>query len=67
MEFIGDGRVAAPRLSQTRATGAELLDQFEQVVEIMHGFARIGTAHGDLSPYNLLVHPGRIVVIDLPP
>lgn len=66
MEFIGDGRVAAPRLSQTRAVGDELRDQFEQVVEIMHGFARIGAAHGDLSPYNLLVHHGRVVVIDLP-
>jgi RIO kinase 1 len=66
MEFIGDGREAAPRLAQTRATGDELLDQFEQVVMIMHGFARIGAAHGDLSPYNLLVHHGRVVVIDLP-
>ena len=66
MEFIGDGREAAPRLAQTRATGDELHDQFEQVVAIMHGFARIGAAHGDLSPYNLLVHRGRVVVIDLP-
>ena len=66
MEFIGDGREAAPRLSQTRATGGELRDQFEQVVTIMRGFARIGAAHGDLSPYNLLVHRGSVVVIDLP-
>ena len=66
MEFIGDGREAAPRLAQTRASGDELLDQFEQVVAIMHGFARIGVAHGDLSPYNLLVHRKRVVVIDLP-
>jgi RIO kinase 1 len=66
MEFIGEGREAAPRLAQTRSAGDELRDQFEQVVTIMRGFARVGSAHGDLSPYNLLVHRGRVVVIDLP-
>lgn len=70
MEFIGDftadGAVAAPRLAQTRPTSADLVDYFEQVVAIMHGFALAGVAHGDLSPYNLLVHGGRVVVIDLP-
>jgi RIO kinase 1 len=66
MEFIGTGMSAAPRLAQIRGTHDELADLFEQVIEIMRGFARAGYAHGDLSPYNLLVHEGRVVVIDLP-
>jgi RIO kinase 1 len=32
----------------------------------MRLLARAGLAHGDLSPYNLLVHDGRLVLIDLP-
>ena len=66
MEFIGDGRVAAPRLAQQRADAATLRELFHQVADFMHVLARAGLAHGDLSPYNLLVHEGRIVAIDLP-
>ncbi|UBU17024.1 serine protein kinase RIO [Nonomuraea gerenzanensis] len=63
-EFVGtaDG-YAAPRLAQV----AEGLDGlWEQLVAAMVTLAREGLAHGDLSPYNLLVHEGRLVVIDLP-
>ncbi|HJC84658.1 MAG TPA: serine/threonine protein kinase [Candidatus Corynebacterium faecigallinarum] len=66
MEFIGDGYIAAPRLAQSRPSGAALDDAFDQVVAILEGFVRMGCVHGDLSPYNLLEHHGRIVVIDLP-
>ena len=66
MEFIGEGRVAAPRLAQVRAGRDELRDLFQQVAEFMHTLARAGLAHGDLSPYNLLVHHERVVAIDLP-
>ena len=34
--------------------------------DFMRTLARAGLAHGDLSPYNLLVHDGRVVAIDLP-
>ncbi|MDR6867010.1 RIO kinase 1 [Microbacterium resistens] len=66
MEFVGDATGAAPRLAQVRHDPEMLADCFAQVVEIMRIFARAGLAHGDLSPYNLLVHHGRVVVIDLP-
>lgn len=63
-EFIGtpDG-YAAPRLAQVTD---DLDDLWEQLVDAMVTLAREGLAHGDLSPYNLLVHQGRLVIIDLP-
>lgn len=66
MEFLGDGQTAAPRLAQVRADAVDLAYLFGQIVEIMHVFAAAGFAHGDLSAYNLLVHEGRVRVIDLP-
>ncbi|MBX3094224.1 MAG: serine/threonine protein kinase [Cryobacterium sp.] len=66
MEFIGTDAVAAPRLAQERADHGALDELFVQVVDIMRVFATAGLAHGDLSAYNLLVHEGRVRVIDLP-
>lgn len=66
MEFIGHGSEAAPRLAAARVDRAGLWDLFAQVETIMRGFAAAGLAHGDLSPYNLLVHDGRVVVVDVP-
>lgn len=66
MEFIGEGRTAAPRLAQARLSAEGYADAFDQVVSILIAFARSGHAHGDLSAYNLLLHEGRVVVIDLP-
>jgi RIO kinase 1 len=66
MEFVGDGTSAAPRLAASPATGRELADLYAQVAAILLSLAREGCAHGDLSPYNLLVHHGRVVAIDLP-
>jgi len=67
LEFIGDeSGQAAPRLAQVRPSRDELADLFEQCTAAMHALAISGYAHGDLSPYNLLVHQGRLVMIDLP-
>lgn len=68
LEFLGspDGGTAAPRLAQLRADTADLPALWEQLVAALSLMARAGYAHGDLSAYNLLVHNGHIVIIDLP-
>jgi RIO kinase 1 len=67
LEFIGeqDG-TAAPRLAELRPSGLELADLWDQLVEALRTLASLGLAHGDLSAFNLLVHQGRLVLIDLP-
>jgi RIO kinase 1 len=67
LEFIGepDG-TAAPRLAEIRPGGAELADLWDQLVAALAVLAARGLAHGDLSAYNLLVHRGRLIMIDLP-
>jgi RIO kinase 1 len=67
LEFIGDADgTAAPRLAETRPDETELSDLWDQLVTALLTLARGGLAHGDLSPYNLLVDEGRLVMIDLP-
>ena len=67
LEFIGtpDG-TGAPRLAETRPSAKELASLWDQLVSALSTLARHGLAHGDLSAYNLLVHRGRLVMIDLP-
>lgn len=72
MEFIDAGRdsvsstQAAPRLAQVRVDREQVTDYFHQVVAILETIADAGFAHGDFSPYNLLVRDDRVIVIDLP-
>jgi len=68
MEFVGDWETgeAAPRLAQVRAGGDELADLWRQMTDALSVLARAQVAHGDLSPYNTMVHRGRLVLIDLP-
>jgi RIO kinase 1 len=67
LEFIGepDGR-AAPRLAEIPGRGRDVAGLWEQLVQALVTLARLGLAHGDLSPYNLLVHRDNLVIIDLP-
>jgi RIO kinase 1 len=67
LEFVGepDG-TAAPRLAQVRPDAGELRAYWQQTVDALTVLARAGLAHGDLSPYNVLLHHGELVLIDLP-
>ena len=68
LEFVGDWETGAgaPRLAQLRPDLDELTVLWGQLVDAVSVLARAQVAHGDLSPYNLLVHDGRLVLIDLP-
>jgi RIO kinase 1 len=75
MEFVGteevddSGRtqpVAAPRLTRERPSDDLLESYWDQLTHGMSVLARLGVAHGDLSPYNILAHGERLVIIDLP-
>lgn len=67
MEFIGtpDG-TAAPRLAQVRPSPEELDDLWDQLGHSLSVMAGEGWTHGDLSAYNILLHQGRLVIIDVP-
>ena len=67
LEFIGDSDgTAAPRLAETRPHGSELAGLWDQLVQALTVLAGHGLAHGDMSAYNLLVHRGSLIMINLP-
>lgn len=75
MEFVGTEvtddaggvqPVAAPRLTRERPSDDLLESYWEQLTHGMSVLARLGFAHGDLSPYNILADGERLVIIDLP-
>jgi RIO kinase 1 len=66
MEFIEVDGDAAPRLAQVRPERNVVEAYWDQVRDAMATLARMGWAHGDLSPYNILAQGERVVIIDLP-
>lgn len=66
MDYIGDATRPAPMLVGATLTPKEAQRLFDQVMRNVELFLAKGRVHGDLSPYNMLLWHGRIVIIDLP-
>ena len=66
VEYVGSDETAAPRLVQFRGRASELQDLYRQLLGNLRLMAEQGIVHGDLSPYNILVWEGRLVLIDFP-
>lgn len=66
MELIGSGATPAPRLAEVDLDTADLQPLWEQCIDVLCAVGAIGYTHGDLSAFNVLVHDGQIVLIDLP-
>jgi RIO kinase 1 len=63
MELVGLVEDRARRLAEVHVENPQTA--FEVVREYMRRLHSAGLVHGDLSEYNLIVHEGELVVIDL--
>lgn len=63
MEFIGTEHARGRRLAEVDIENPETA--YEVVREYIRRLYAAGLIHGDLSEYNLLVHEGELVVIDV--
>ena len=63
MEFLGTDGERAPTLDDAHLENPETT--FEVVREYMRRLYDAGLVHGDLSEYNIIVHDGELVIIDL--
>ena len=66
LAYVGDDDGPAPQLRELRPEPDECADLWRQLRGAIEGMLRADVVHGDLSPFNVLVHDGGIVVIDLP-
>jgi RIO kinase 1 len=64
MEYIGEGEDAAPTLREVEVSRDEAILLFERVLRNIELFLARDCIHGDLSAYNLLYQPGKIIAID---
>lgn len=62
----GDGDNRAYRLADLRHNIEDPKNVLDQIVENMKICFKCGVVHGDLSPFNILYHRGKVVLIDFP-
>ncbi|WP_435320170.1 serine/threonine-protein kinase Rio1 [Haloarchaeobius sp. TZWSO28] len=63
MEYIGEEDGRAKRLAEVHVENPHTA--YEVVREYMRRLHQSGLVHGDLSEYNMVIHEGELVVIDL--
>ncbi|MFA9515672.1 serine/threonine-protein kinase Rio1 [Halopenitus sp. H-Gu1] len=63
MELVGHADDRARRLSEVSIENPETA--YEVIREYMRRLYRVGLIHGDLSEYNVIIHEGELVVIDM--
>lgn len=66
MEYFGSAESGALRLSDIRQGLPDAPGCCAAVLRNLGIFLEAGIVHGDLSPYNVLYHDGRPVIIDFP-
>ncbi len=66
MEYVGDEHRAAPTLHEITLDPGRARRVFDDLIRNVALMLDHGKIHGDLSPYNVLYHKGRAVIIDLP-
>ncbi|WP_440990495.1 serine/threonine-protein kinase Rio1 [Haloarchaeobius baliensis] len=63
MEYIGAEEGRAKRLAEVNVENPQTA--YEVVREYMRRLHTAGLVHGDLSEYNMVIHDGELVIIDL--
>ncbi len=66
MEYLGEGEDRALKLIEAKGEIADPRATFARLMGNVELFLRCNIVHGDLSPYNVLYHRGRAVIIDFP-
>ena len=66
MSYIGDEGSEAPQLRDYRPDPEETAEFFRLTIRAVELMLAVNVIHADLSPYNLLVWEGELVVIDVP-